>query len=275
MKFSDGHIHIMRWKGDRARFADSLEEASIYQGLLISLPPSSYGVGPGGDLSFQSRLDNLLFWIEARTGLFPFFWIDPLEKKALRQVEDSVSAGIKGFKIICDRFYPSDPSAMEVYRAICKTGLPLLFHSGILWDNRPGSSIFNRPICFEELLGIEGFVFALAHISWPWCDEMIALYGKFNSLRKKLSKLFVDITPGTPPLYREEVLTKLLMTGYPIGKNIFFGTDQCVDTYNVSRVLTQVEQDRKIYQTLKISPDDVESIMLGNLQRFLGVTMIG
>ncbi|MFA7516223.1 MAG: amidohydrolase family protein [Candidatus Ratteibacteria bacterium] len=276
MRFSDGHIHIMRRSGDRARFIAALEEAGVQEGLLISLPPFSYATGSGEELSCCERLENLFFWKDSRILLHPFFWIDPLEKNIVCQVRDAVTAGVKGFKIICDRFYPSDPRAMEVYEVICETGLPVLFHSGILWDNRPGSSVFNRPVGFEQLLGIKQFVFALAHISWPWCDEMIALYGKSRFLRDASSKdaaeLFVDVTPGTPEVYRKEVLTRLLTVGYSVGKNIFFGSDQCVDTYAASSVRNLFERDKKIYTALGVEREEIADIMSGNLRRFLGLS---
>lgn len=76
------------------------------------------------------------------------------------------------------------------------------------------SSQYNRPSEFEPLLEINGLKFSLAHISWPWCDELIAVYGKFlNAYAGNPDhsvEMFIDITPGTPPIYRQEVLTKLL-----------------------------------------------------------------
>ena len=76
-----------------------------------------------------------------------------------------------------------------------------------------------------------GLRFALAHVSWPWVDECLAVYGKFlNALtrRRELSvEMFIDTTPGTPRIYRQEVLTKLMTIGYDVEHNILFGTD-CV-----------------------------------------------
>ncbi len=116
---------------------------------------------------------------------------------------------------MCSRFYPGDSRAIKVYKAIAERRKPILFHSGILFDGQD-SSRFNRPFEFEALINIEGLRFALAHISWPWHDECIAVYGKLLCVRNSrpgvMDEMFIDTTPGTPAIYREEVLTKLLST---------------------------------------------------------------
>ena len=63
---------------------------------------------------------------------------------------------------------------MEVFRTISQADRPILFHSGILWDGKP-SGPYNHPAGFESLLEVDGLRFCLAHISWPWCDELIAV----------------------------------------------------------------------------------------------------
>ena len=99
------------------------------------------------------------------------------------------------------------------------------------------SSPFNRPAEFEALLAVKGLTFCLAHIGWPWCDEMIAVYGNSSTRTLKhadAGEMFIDLTPGTPPIYRKEALTKLFTVGYDIEDNVIFGTDCTADDYNVS-----------------------------------------
>ena len=38
-------------------------------------------------------------------------------------------------------------------------------------------------------------------------------------------EMFIDTTLGTPVIYRNEVLTKLLTVGYDVLDNIIFGTN--------------------------------------------------
>ncbi len=112
--------------------------------------------------------------------------------------------------------------------AIANAGKPLLLHSGILYNGK-ASSRFNRPAEFEALLTIPGLRFALAHIGWPWCDGTIALFGHYSALFRprgaQASEMFIDLTCGTPPIYRHEALTKLCTVGFDVWDHLLFGTD--------------------------------------------------
>lgn len=220
-------------------------------------------------------MNNVLSWCAAAEDLYPFYWIDPLEDGAAEQIAMAVDKGTKGFKVICNRYYPGDKKALKVFAAIAETNRPILFHSGILWDGKP-SSLYNHPSGFEVLLEIKGLRFCLAHISWPWCDEAIAVYGKFlNAYTRNpdLSvEMFIDITPGTPPIYRREALTKLFTVGYDVENNVIFGSDSCVNEYNVGWVQSWIDRDKKIFQELKLDEQTIDRIYAGNLRRFVGVS---
>ena len=232
----DGHIHIMSdGIENQMDFLQKLGQSGIDGGIVISMPPSDFP-------SFATtapphvRIQHVLNWCELNPNLYPFYWIDPLDDSAAEQVDIAVDQGVMGFKIICDRYFPWHEKAMEVYSRIAKTNRPILFHSGILWDAKH-SSRFNRPSEFEVLLDIDGLRFCLAHISWPWCDELIAVYGKFMNVYRKNPnqqvEMFIDIAPGTPPIYRKEALSKLFTVGYDIENNVIFGTDSSANAYNV------------------------------------------
>ena len=267
----DGHIHIGKGPEDRADFVQRLQSAGIAGGVVISLPPPSFAETAGAP-SVDERLDNLLFWVENQPDLYPFFWIDPLEDAAIEQVQQAVERGVVGFKVICSSFFAGDARALRVFRAISQAKKPILFHSGILWDGRP-SAPYNQPAQFEALLEVEGLRFALAHISWPWCDELIAVYGKFlNAYARRPDfsvEMFIDLTPGTPPIYRAEVLTKLLTVGYDVGRNIIFGTDCHTNDYNGAWTQEWIRRDREIYQSLGLSEDGIEQIFSENLRQFI------
>ena len=270
----DGHIHIEPGKVKREEFLTRLHSAGVSGGTLISISPDRFRQGER-NLSARERLDNLFEWAGSGENLFPFFWIDPMEEDALDQVKLANSYGVKGFKVICSGFYPGDEKAMKVYRAIAGSGKPILFHSGILWDGM-ASARFNRPGEFEALLEVEGLKFTLAHVSWPWFDECIAVYGKFLSaydLRRDLSvEMFVDVTPGTPQIYREEVLTKLFTVGYDIENNIIFGADSNANDYNRKWTSEWIRRDNWIYEKLELSRETVDKIYSDNLKRFVGVS---
>jgi predicted TIM-barrel fold metal-dependent hydrolase len=270
----DGHIHIRDGERDRTKFLSDLKDAGVDGGAVISLPPPAFPA-VARSAPADKRLEDVLWWCEESDALYPLFWIDPLEDHALDQVDRAVTAGIVGFKMICDRYDPGDERALPVYRRIAEANKPVLFHSGILWDGK-ASSPYNRPAEFEALLEIPNLRFCIAHISWPWCDEAIAVYGKFlnaSETRQDLSvEMFIDTTPGTPVIYRKDVLTKIYTIGYDIENNIIFGADCSANHYNVNWTREWIERDTKILDELKVSKRDQDRLFSRNLQRFLRVS---
>lgn len=255
----------------RTQLIKSMNIAEIDGGLIISLDPN----GDGIHFTSKQRITQIMEFTQEKEYLFPVYWINPTAEDAIEQVEMAVNADICGFKVICSDFYPSDQRAMKVYKLIAKKNKPILFHSGILWDGRP-SAKYNRPGEFECLIDIPNLKFTLAHVSWPWCDECIAVYGKFNNAyasRPDTScEMFIDLTPGTPKLWREEVLKKLFMVGYDVNHNIIFGSDCNTRGYNTAWVKKWIEYDSSLYNKMGLlnEQDFLNNIYCENLLRFLG-----
>ncbi len=271
----DGHIHIHAGKANRPAFQDGLAMAGVSGGLVISESPNCFRKGaPSGDAAdARKRLDGLFERTHGILELYPFFWIDPLEEDAEEQVTLACGYGVQGFKIICDRYYPYDSRPMEIIRKIAAKGKPILFHSGILWDGK-FSSLYNKPVNFEALIEVEGLRFSLAHASWPWCDECIALYGKIRDAKASGNgpnvEMFIDITPGTPEIYRRELLTKLYTVGYDVENNVVFGTDCVYDSYTGNWAKRWIDMDTSIYGDLKLEQEAVSKVFALNLRRFIG-----
>ena len=270
----DGHVHITSDKGSPSAFGAQLTRAGMDGALLISLPPPLAGRKPDG-VPADRRIAQVLEYTEGRPNMFPFLWIDPMDDEVFGQIDEAAERGIAGFKVICHGYYPGDDRAMRVFRHVAAKGKPILFHSGILWDGQP-SSRYNRPAEFEALLDVPGLRFSLAHIGWPWCDELIAVYGKFlNAYSRKPDlgvEMFVDVTPGTPEIYRRQALTKLFGVGYDVEDNVVFGSDCSADPYNDRWTRDWVARDRAIYEEIGVSESAQEKIFCGNLLRFVGLS---
>lgn len=267
----DGHIHIMSSEID-SDFGKKVLSAGVDGGIFLSLCPDSFEFSEVKHFSPQDRVKNVMNWSEKYSGFYPFFWIDPLEEDALEQVQMAKEEGIKGFKVISNNFYPYENRPMEVFTKIAEEGLPILFHSGISYAGID-SSRYNKPVGFELLLEVPGIRFSLAHISWPWHDELLALYGKFQNKKYNIKNynvdMFIDLTPGTPPIYREEVLTKLHKIGYDVKDNVFFGTDSRADNYQANHTREWVNRDNKIYEKLNLDDKLINKIYKKNLLRFI------
>jgi len=265
----DGHIHITPGKPDPDGLLARMKEGGVDGGVLLSISPPRGGRSHG--LSFKERLDNLMEWTDPAKNLFPFFYIGPLEDNALDQVAIACERGVMGFKVICHNHYPSDPKAMQVFRAIAQRKKCLFFHSGILWGGS-FSGKYNRPCEFEALFDVQGARFSMAHISWPWCDELIAVYGKFQYMDHSadpVKELFIDTTPGTPPIYRRDALTKLYTVGYDTQNNVFFGTDCHANSYDGPGAGELIAGDEKILRDAGLKDGEIEKYFSGNLLRFV------
>lgn len=275
MYILDAHIH-MEADGTRSmeanwgQFLSGTKTAGVSGGVILSPDPTKPGSGGPA-----SRLAAVLDFCQKRDNLFPFLWIDPMADHVLDQMDEAAGRGIAGFKIICSGFYPGDSAVIAACTKAAELNKPVLFHSGILWDGRD-SSRYNRPGEFEALLEVPKLRFCLAHISWPWTDECIAVYGKFSNalaLRPELScEMFIDLTPGTPRIYRRDALEKLFGSGYQVKYNVMFGSDCTAERYNGAWAAEWTARDTELIR--QCVPDDcedtIEHIYAKNLLRFLG-----
>jgi predicted TIM-barrel fold metal-dependent hydrolase len=277
MQIFDCHVHLRYEEptdAARAVSAKAMADAGISGGNIFS-PSAPKTPDDPCPVSVEKRVACARQWCKDSPNLFPFLFLDPSAADAIEQVRYAVAQGMFGFKVICNRCYPGDEKCMPVYREIARLGKPLMFHSGILYDGE-FSSRFCRPTEFEALLWVPNLRFSIAHLSWPWLDECIALYGKFihTSARGKAApaKLYLDNCPGTPPIYRREALAKIFTVGYPaMTERVMFGVDSRYNPYKTQYAKDCIERDNNIYDELHLPDETRERIFHRNLMEFLGV----
>ncbi|MDR2305077.1 MAG: amidohydrolase family protein [Treponema sp.] len=274
----DCHVHTHVEVEDKGALLKSMDEAGVDKMILFSNHPASfYNYSPEGKLLEKKMLNPaetlkaVMDWSAYSDRIIPFFWIDPLESDAIKQVDRAIDAGIRGFKVICNRHFPCDEKPMEVWTYIAQKGKPILFHSGILYG--PGaSSRYNRPVGFEKLLEIPRLRFALAHVSWPWHDENLSMYGHYRSMLEQgttNAEMFIDTTPGTPKIYRNEVLGKVYTIGYDLEDNVIFGTD-CNNNYNSGYTKDILAMDKEALDLVKTTQAQRDKYYYKNVLRFIG-----
>lgn len=232
----DAHTHVYPGNPDPERIVKSFADAGLAGGVVFSQCPNSWQVPGTEPPAPEEAMDNVIEWCSASPSIYPFYWIDPGADNAVELVDMAVEKGIYGFKVIRGAEMPVDSRTIKAYRRMAEKGRPVTFHSGILWDGRDSSNYF-RPGNWEGLLEVPHLRFALAHVSWPWCDECVAVYGKIlNAIVRRgleVPEMFIDTTPGTPKLYRRDALMKVFTVGYDVSEHVMFGTDCRVVNYNV------------------------------------------
>ena len=253
----DCHIHFMPLIGPadpQEVFLQKTAAAGITGGTIMSLPPASFRPDNERSQFWQDRLDYILEYTKKTPGFYPFFWIDPTESDAFEQISTAAAKGIRGFKCICNHFYPQE--CLKQFAAIAETNLPIHFHTGILFDHY-ASSEFVRPIAYECLLNIKNIRFALAHVGNPWVDEYILLYAKFQAAMNNVPgerklRMFIDLTPGVTRLRRKDMLRMLFLSGYANPANdILWGSDNRINNYISERVKSYLELDKKLITEIR------------------------
>lgn len=268
----DCHVHTAEKHMTPDEYIKALDAAGIDKTILLSYNPASFcGNGRKVAQAPQETLKNVMAWAKHSDRIIPFYWIDPLEDDAMDQVDRAVDAGVAGFKVICNRHRACDEVPLKVFTHIAEVNKPILFHSGILYSHTPASQ-YNRPAFFEALFFVPKLRFALAHVSWPWHDECLAAYGHWqNCVEAGMStaEMFIDTTPGTPKIYREEVLRKIYTIGYDIEDNVIFGTD-CNNDYSSDYAKQILAMDKEALDNIGVTPEQRDKYYHKNLLRFLG-----
>ncbi len=246
--FYDSHIHLNYGPCDTpAEFMKKTAAAGVTAGNIFC-PAAHHDIGRAdGDYRWQARLDYVLEFTSGTPGFLPFFRFDPTEPDVVEQIETAAEKGIKGYKIICEQYYPRD--CMKACEAVAATGMPLMFHSGILGGARDQlSGKFNRPLEFECLFNVKNLRFSMAHVGWPWVDEYMGIVCKtfFVWDQEFNNHLYFDLTPGTPAYYRRETLRKLYLCGYPVKEFVLWGSDCVANEYSSSYAKFWLDLDAKL-----------------------------
>lgn len=268
----DAHIHVYPGEPKPDELLASFRKAGLAGGCIFSEFPDGWKNRKEKSSTPAEKMDRVIEWASASPTIYPFYWIDPARPDACDLVDMAVEKGIYGFKVIRSDGRPVDEKSLPVYRRIAHYNKPLTFHSGILWDGRPSSDNF-RPANWEALLDVPGLRFALAHISWPWCDECIAVYGKLLNAMvtrgNKVPEMFIDTTPGTPRIYRKDALTKVFTVGYDVKDHVMFGSDCKTNQYNVKWTTDWLKVDDAIYSELELDSSMIDSIYRKSVERYL------
>lgn len=229
----DAHIHLNYGPCDTPQEFLAKTAAAHIQGGNIFCPPPEQNMGrPAGDYRWQARLEYVLKFTAQTPGFYPFYRFDPTSADVEKQIQAAVDGGCKGFKVICEKYYPED--CLRACSIIAETGMPIMFHSGVLDGGRDMlCNRFNRPSAFEILFSVKKLRFSLAHLGWPWMDDYMAMVAKscFSYDPEFQNRMYFDLTPGTPGINREDGLRKLYLTGYQIKNFVLWGTDATANDY--------------------------------------------
>jgi hypothetical protein len=195
--------------------------------------------------------------------LIPFASVDPhLGRAAVREVHRLVDEQrVRGFKFhpSVQAFHPNDRMAYPVYEAIAEHGLVALFHTGQtgIGAGAPGGAgirlKYSNPMDVDDVAAdFPGLPIVLAHPSFPWQDEALAV-------ATHKPQVHIDLS-GWSPKYFPAQLVRYANT--LLADKVLFGSD-----------FPMITPDRWLadFEALEIKPDVRPKILKYNAARLLGL----
>ena len=195
--------------------------------------------------------------------VIPFASIDPRKgRMGAREAHDLIeNHGVRGFKFHpnVQAFYPNDRIAYPLYEAIEELGVPVVFHTGQsgIGAGAPGGGgirlKYSNPLFVDDVAAdFPGLPIVLAHPSFPWQDEALAV-----ATHKPL--VHIDLS-GWSPKYFPPQLVQYANT--LLQDKVLFGSDYPLIT-----------PDRWLadFDALPIKPAVRPKILKDNAVRLLGL----
>jgi predicted TIM-barrel fold metal-dependent hydrolase len=213
----------------------------------------------------RRRLGNEEVLAAARANpdvLIPFASVDPHRGKlAVREARELVEAGARGFKFHpnTQAFHPNDHSYYPLYEVIAGASLIALFHSGTtgIGAGMPGGGgvrlKYSNPIYVDDVAAdFPGLDIILAHPSFPWQDEALAI-----AVHKP--NVYIDLSGWSPKYFPENLIR---YTNTQLRTKMLFGSDYPMIT--PERWLSDFEK-------LPIRDDVRPLVLKENAARLLGL----
>jgi predicted TIM-barrel fold metal-dependent hydrolase len=274
MQIWDCHVHCHDGTETAEQVLREMDKAGITRVSLFSYFPGNVRelCPPPSRSQFRSAIDHVAaIQAAAPDRIHGLCWADPRTDGVVEEIEYALAdRGLHGVKMIPNHWSASDEFMYPLYEKLRELNKPIHFHSGILYAFGD-SSRFCRPVLYEALINFPGLRFAMAHISWPWVDECIALFGHFNSVahtRRTNCQMWIDCSRGTPDVWRLDALRKAVPfcgTG-----RLMYGTD-CYAGSIGAAAPTSVRKDTELLQgVLGLSSEQVQQFFWGAAESLFG-----
>ena len=191
--------------------------------------------------------------------------VDPWKgKAAVREIERCRELGLIGMKFMpnMQQFYPNDERFYPLWETAQRLGMVVLIHSGTtgVGAGHPGGGgvklKYSRPIPYIDDVAADfpELNIIMAHPSWPWQDEQLAmLVHKPN--------VYMDLSGWSPKYFQPSLVQ---YANSLIQDKVLFGSDYPV--IMPERWLNDFEQ-------AAFTPEVREKILYGNAAKLLGIKL--
>jgi predicted TIM-barrel fold metal-dependent hydrolase len=260
MRIVDCHVHLVG-PTDTAEALGQMDALGVERIMLISETER---------VSLQKTRENLLAAKRVFDGapdrIGGLAWVNPVIPGIAGLVEEAITElGFTGVKIIPDHWYAYEERLEPFWERMHALKARILFHTGILYGYDDGSR-FCHPLWLEKLVHYPNIRFAMAHISWPWCEEALAVMGRMRAAAgydKARWQSYIDTTRGTPPHIRKQALANAIEFCGP--ERVMFGTDGCLPG-RLAGQKWHIETDLAILGELGLDAVAQQRIMAGTAE---------
>ena len=257
MRIVDCHVHI-RAEVDPAAVLEQMDANGVDRCILFSAHERT---------SLEQTRANLLHakavCDAAPDRLSALAWVNPTIPGAAELAEEALTdLGFAGIKIIPDHWFPYEERLQPFWQRMHELEASILFHTGILYGFEDGSR-FCRPLYLETMVHYPNIRFAMAHISWPWCEECLAVMGRMRAATRggdRAWQSYIDLTPGTPRHIRKQALANAIDFCGP--DRLLFGTD-CSIPGSLARQADHIARDLALFDALGLPDDHKQRILAG------------
>jgi len=265
MRVVDCHVHLFG-EVDQADILRGMDQNEVDRTLLISRPER---------MSLDATRENLQQARKLMRGsggrLGGLAWLNPAIAGCTELAERALTEwGFSGIKIIPDHWFAYEERFDPFWRKLDDLSASILFHTGILYLFEDGSR-FNHPVFLEKLQLYPRIRFAMAHLSWPWCDECLAVMGRMQAASREGGfpwQSFIDTTPGTPPYIRKQAVRNAVEFCGP--DRLLFGSDSMLPgDFTYQRTVRTA--DLTLYGELGLQPAQIERVMSGTADQLFPV----
>jgi len=200
-------------------------------------------------------------------------WLTPTIDGIIDLAEQALTdMGFVGIKIIPDHFFVYEERLEPFWAKLNELHASVLFHTGILYGHEDGSR-FCRPVYLEKMYHYPNIRFAMAHISWPWCEECLAVMGRMRSAHRRNPdhpyQSYVDLTPGTPRHIRKQAIANAV--DFCGAERIMWGSDDRVPS-DLAHQKQVLDGDLAIFEELGLDDQQKQRILAGTADEVFGTS---
>jgi predicted TIM-barrel fold metal-dependent hydrolase len=258
MRIVDCHVHVGSLE-NASETLRAMDANGVGRMLILS---ESERISPRKTLA---NMQALAKFAEAdRSRLSCLAWINPTLPNAAGLAQRALQdLGFSGIKIIPDHWYAYEPRLEPFWEKMDALKASILFHTGILYGFEDGSR-FCHPENLEKLQNYPNIRFAMAHVSWPWCEECLAVMGRMKaavSYKKEGWQSYIDLTPGTPPHIRKQAIANAVSFCGGVD-HIMWGTDSSTGN-NLGYQKEVLSGDLATFKELGLDAAQQERILSG------------